>query len=270
MSRILSKQELNRRRMLMELGKSELAKPDRKSMLSSLGYDASKKALNPSRNRPPVDNTYGSFKKWVQAALNVVLGTSLKRDGVIKLVTRAVIKRFQLHEGLTAHGYIDEMTLQILELRVGMKAPRSVRHEALPHLLRLPRKGVWKPPGRKKRDQKRKDRAPPGEVEAEAEAGGLSAKVAPGVQQREAEAAVAAVAFDEEFVAMATEQRDKSDPDGLRREMSEWLEQARGLAEEDSPAWLSRMRLRARGEQEEAASIVRRQWWQEHVVGEES
>jgi hypothetical protein len=211
-----------------------------------------------------VDNTHVSFQKWIQAALNVVLGTNLRRDGVVRGVTRAVIRRFQLHEGLTAHGYIDEATLQVLELRVGMEAPRSARHEALPHLLRLPRKGVWKPPGRNKGGKG--DKSKPAATEPEA--GGLTGKVAPGIQQREAEAAVAAVAFDDEYVAMAAEERSAQDLAGLRGEMSQWLEQAYGLPEEDSPGWLARVRIRARGEQAEAASIVRRQWWHEHADGE--
>ena len=256
MAGIVSKKEMNRRKLLLELGKSELAKPDRKQMFSALGYDGSKAALNPARKKPPVDNTHNSFKKWIQAALNVILGTHLKRDGVIKQVTRAVIRRFQLHEGLTAHGYIDEATLQVLELRVGMEAPRSARHESLPHLLRLPRKGVWKPPSTHKRGQSKKDKE-----QAEAPE--------PGVQQQEAEGAVAAVAFDEDFVSMAADEKGVSDVPGLRGEMSEWLQQAYRLGEEDSPRWLTRVRLRARGEQTEAASIVRRQWWHEHVGGEE-
>ena len=187
MSRILNQAEKNRRKMLMELGKSELAKPDRKQMLGSLGYDGSKAALDPARNRSPVDNTYASFQKWIQAALNVVLGTNLKRDGVVGGLTRAVIRRFQREEGLTAHGYVDESTLQVLELRAGMAAPRSGRNEAIPHLLMLPRKGLWKPPSEYKKDRQRARQAGPEPAADQEDAAG---EVSPGFQQREAEAAV--------------------------------------------------------------------------------
>ena len=267
MATVHSQSEKNRRKMLMELGKSELAKPDRKQMLSSLGYDGSKAALDPARNRSPVDNTHGSFQKWVQAALNVVLGTNLRRDGVVRGITRAAIKRFQRHEGLTAHGYIDETTLQVLELRVGMQAPRSARFEALPHLLRLPRKGLWKPPSEQKKDGKNSRKGGPEPAMDEAEAPG---RVSPGFQQREAEAAVAAVAFDEEFVARAASQRGTADPASLHDEMTQWLDQAYGQTEQDSPHWLQRVRLKARGEQVEAASIIRRQWWQEHIAEDDA
>lgn len=267
MATVLSQSERNRRKLLMELGKSELAKPDRKQMLGSLGYDGSKAALDPARNRPPVDNTHGSFQKWVQAALNVVLGTKLRRDGVIRAITRAAIKRFQRREGITAHGYVDETTLQVLELRVGMQAPRSARNEALPHLLMLPRKGLWKPPSEWEKDKKKGKKEGPEPAAAREETPG---KVSPGFQQREAEAAVAATAFDEEFVARAVSQRGTAEPAQVHEEMTQWLDQAYAQPEQDSPHWLQKVRLKARGEQVEAASIIRRQWWQEHVGGEDT
>ena len=268
MATVLSQSERNRRRLLMELGKSELAKPDRKQMLSGLGYDGSKAALDPARNRAPVDNTQGSFQKWVQAALNVVLGTKLRRDGVIRAITRAAIKRFQRREGITAHGYVDETTLQVLELRVGMEAPRSARHEALPHLLMLPRKGLWKPPSEWEKDKKKKDIKQDGPEHAAAQAE-TPAKITPGFQQREAEAAVAATAFDEDFVARAMPFQSTQDPAQAHEAMTQWLDQAYGQPEQDSPDWLQKVRLKARGEAVEAASIIRRQWWHEHVAEED-
>jgi len=267
MASVVSKKEVNRRRMLLELGKSELAKPDRKQMFSALGYEGSKSALDPARKRAPVDNTHLTFQKWIQAALNIILGINLKRDGVLQGVTRTAIRRFQIHEGLTAHGYIDEATLQVIELRAGMEAPRSSRHESLPHLLRLPRKGIWKPHDRDKKGQGSERKGH--EEGAESEAGGLAGKVAPGVQQREAEHAVAAVAFDDDFVAMAAAEKDTNDLPGLRYEMSDWLQQAYLLGQEECPGWLTRVRFRARAEPTEAASIVRRQWWHEHAGGDE-
>lgn len=268
MSKMVNKLEQNRRKMLLQLGRSELLKGDWQRLVSQMGYDSSKRALDPSRSRPPVDNTVDSMRKWVQAALNVVLGTNLKLDGVSGPVTRQALKRFQRREGITAHGYLDETTLQALELRVGVRAPRSEGHEGLPHLMRLPRKGIWKP-GRP--DDKKKDKKPgsaiderseeiPGAAQ-EVQAGELK----PGLLQTEAEHAVRALAFDPEFVGMAAERQAETDLGSVKAGMTQWLDQAMGLPKEDSPAWTDKVRRLARGSQEESASLIRRQWWQEHV-----
>ena len=246
-----------RRMMLMGMARQDMLKGDFQRMLSSLGYDGSKRTLDPSRFRPPTDNTQDFMQKWVQVALNVLLGTKLKIDGKIGPITRQAIKRLQRQEGLTAHGYMDDRTLQVMEMRVGVKAPRHVEHEAIPHLLMLPRRGVWKPgkkdgKGRRKgggRSDKDKKEEP------DADVGPAKA----GILQEEAMSAVAAVAFDEDFVSTSAERLGRKDKKALGAHMKTWLKEAE--SSEDTPDWLQRARDLARAHQELSASILRQNWW---------
>ncbi len=263
---MLGKQTRVRRiRMLTELGKSEMLKGDLDRMLKKLGYKGGRRTFNPSRFKPPIDNTVNTMQKWVQAALNVSLKVKLKLDGQIRGITRSAVKRFQRREGLTAHGYVDRETLQLLERRVGVRAPHSIDHEALPHLLMLPRKTVWKK--KKKKKTKGKDRETPEMTADDPEDGDKSRtkKRRKGVLQDEAMKAIVAIVFDDEFIEMAVDALAAGDKKKLERDMLKWLDQMLKLKGDDTPLWLEKVRDKAFLEQVEATSIVRRQWWLEHV-----
>lgn len=68
----------------------------------------------------------------MQAALNVVLGIKLKIDGVLTGAARTALLRFQHENAIPATGLIDERTLQALEKRLGLKAPREGEQHEMP------------------------------------------------------------------------------------------------------------------------------------------
>lgn len=132
-----------RRKMLTELGKVGLGGSEQQRMLREMGFDRSRAALSPGKPMPPQDNTFRRLEKWVQAALNAVLGTRLQVDGVLGGISRAALQRFQRQAGIAPHGFVDEKTLLMLELYVGLRAPRGA-HEAIPALIALPLRTRWK------------------------------------------------------------------------------------------------------------------------------
>lgn len=246
----LQRVKQRRKLMLMELARADILKGDFKKMLASLGYDGSKRTLDPSRFKPPGDTSQDMMQKWVQVAMNVVLGTKLSVDGRIGPITRQAIKRFQRQEGLASHGYIDDRTLQVLELRCGVSAPRGVQHEAIPSLLMFPRRGIWKRDNDKKTKKKSDSKAQEPAAPAE-----------PGILQDEAMKAVAALAFDDEFTADAATTLKRRDASKLNAEMHAWL-RLHERAPDARPDWLQRAHDHARAHEERAASIVREQWWE--------
>lgn len=278
--KVLQRSDQRRRMMLIGLARAEMLKGDYQRLLRSMGYDGSKKQFDPTRFKPPTDNTHAYTEKWVQVALNVILGLKMTVDGVTGPITRQAIKRFQRTEGLTAHGYIDDQTLQVLELRTGVQAPRQSGHEGVPSLLRWNRRGIWRPKDQQDRggaktkgegkDGPEHDAAalsPDGvdsERDGEAEVGGKSRsarKVKPavaGILQTEAMHSVVAVAFDDAFVAEAALELGRPGK-AVRSDVDAWMNDQQQA--ENTPDWLQRAQDLARAHQELAASIVRQQWW---------
>lgn len=258
-----------RRQMLMGMARESLLKGDFKKMLSSLGYDGSKRTLDPSTFRPPTDATQGFMQKWVQVALNVLLGTKMRIDGKLGPISRQAIKRFQRQEGITATGFVDDLTLQVLELRVGVRAPRHVQHEPLPFLMMLPKRSIWKPASTRKKRRKNgasvpDDTATDSRVAAAADEEVSIKRATPGVLQTEAMGAVAELAFDDDFVADAAAELGRKDNKKLRAEMNEWL-RANDRDPENRPDWIQQVHDHARAHAERAASITRQHWWQQSV-----
>ena len=282
-------QEKHRAKMLHELGKSGALQGGAKAQAQGVGYRGGKQAVNPNANRPNMVNSPDTFAKWAQAALGIVLGVSVKIDGNIGPHTRNLIRRFQRSEGLTAHGFLDERTIQVLELRTGVRAPRGFAHEAVPHLLRVRPQRIWQP----KRDQdKAKQRQKSGAQTAEqagatAEATGAAGAAAfavdaeaptaekhaatpamPGFQQDEAMGAVAAQAFDNDFSHLAADRLGREDWEAVQHEMHGWWSDMRTLAPAEQPRWLKLASAEARVRDDRASSRVRRRWWSRHVDGE--
>ncbi len=277
--RVLQKVDLRRKQMLHELGKQGLLKGDLHRSLQASGVKEGIGAMQPDRFRPPIDHSQSAMQKWVQAALNVILGTRLKLDGSIGPVTRQALRRFQQQEGLTPHGYADEATLQALELRVGVACPRGGSHEPVPSLLVLPMRGVWMP---KPKGQGGKERKTAGEATSEAgaregarEQPADAPSTAPGAMvedpvQREALGAVRALAFADGFVGRALEYLHEGEVDpaataGMRGEMERWLHERLQTPHERQPEWVQRMRSEARANSSAAASTLRQRWWAEHI-----
>jgi len=174
--------------MMAELARADLGGAGRQAM-KGMGYNAGKKVLTPTSHKPAGDDKHKVMEKWVQAALNVVLGTKLKLDGTLNGDTRAALMRFQRDNGLAAHGFLDERTLMALELQVGIRAPRDgIYQQTVPRLWQEDvRKAPQKPTSPEKRKElahKPQGTAPPGET-TEAEVGrkepvraGVEAKLA--------------------------------------------------------------------------------------------
>jgi peptidoglycan hydrolase-like protein with peptidoglycan-binding domain len=248
--------------MLMGLAKANMLKGDFKRLVGSLGYDGSKKSFDPKRFTPPTKNTQDFMQKWLQVALNVVLGINLSIDGKIGAITRQAIKRLQRQEGLTAHGYIDDRTLQVLELRTGVQAPRQMGHEAVPHLLRHPKRGIWKKEAKSAKGKKRATERGAGDKAAGPQGAAKDAvdPATSGILQTEAMDTVAEIAFDSDFVSETATELNRKDPAALRKEMDSWLRQAES-APDERPDWLQRAHDLARAHAESSASILRQQWW---------
>lgn len=280
-----------RQRMLEHLSKSGALRGNAKEMARALGYRGAKNAVNPTRYQPDVKSGRAGFTQWVQSALQTVLGVRLKVDGNLGPVTRNVIKQFQRIEGLTAHGYLDERTIQVLELRTGVKAPRGASHEAIPHLLLLPRRNVWKPPptddkGKKKAQgqtpaqdagaAKESDAASATHEDPAHESPGAAAgrKAAhesaaegarPGMLQDEAMQAAGELAFADDFAQLAAERLGQDAWQPVQKQMKAWWKAQRSL--EQRARWVDLAAAEARGLQGQAASRLRRRWWSQHVDG---
>lgn len=281
--RVLPKIDARRKQMLLELGRQGLLKGDLHRSLQASGVKEGIAALKPDRFKPPVDNSQTGMQKWVQAALNVILGTNLKLDGNLGPVTRQALRRFQRQEGLTAHGYADEATLQALELRVGVACPRGGNgHEPIPRLLILQNRNLWMPKPRGQGGKERRDgQDGPGAAgsEADVQAGNEATTAAPQspeaadpTMQREALGAVRALAFSDGFAQRAHEylhdaenQADAAALGELRGGMERWLDRQLVAKGDEAPDWLRSVRSQARFEAPSAASLLRRTWWREHV-----
>lgn len=285
-------QDKHRKRMLQQLGQKGALQGNAIDRANALGYRGGKRAVSPSSKRPAMVNHPDTFAKWAQAALQMVLGIKVKIDGDIGPVTRDVIKQFQRLEGLTAHGYLDERTIQVLELRTGVRAPRGFAHEPVPHLLRMPRKHVWQPkpkPKKRRKGQSGEVKGAEGAADAsaaalkesqtvdgagpdvDATAGAVDHDVEaakPGFLQDEAMGAVAAQAFSNDFAQLAAERLDQPDWAGLQGEMHTWWRELGAQDKAEQPRWLHLAAAEARARAETAASRVRRRWWSQHVDGE--
>lgn len=172
--------------------------------------------------------------------------------------------------------------MQVLELRVGVKAPRTFHHEAIPHLLMMPRRGVWKP-GKDKGKGKGKDRKRPDDVQAgedkRDQAHGTGARhgegeeefdvdavPAPGLLQNEAMSATLAQAFDNDFARLAADRLQRGEEwKAVQKEMHTWVDELRSAPPLQWPRWLRRVGNEARGHDQQAASRLRRRWWSAHV-----
>ncbi len=290
--RALGTVDARRKQMLLELGRQGMLKGDLHRNLQASGVREGVGALRPDRFRPAMDTTQTAMQKWVQAALNVVTGLSLKLDGNLGPISRTALRRFQRQEGIPAHGYADEKTLQILELRVGVSCPRGGHHEAVPALLRLPMRNVWmpRPKGQKGKERGEKDDElpPPAEgmelarriVEPQGGQRRATATAAsyadPAAREgafspdddavfRESLGSMRSLAFSPGFAERAAEQLAQADGGALQAEMSRWLDQQMIVPDAAAPAWLRTMRSDLRVNPGEAASLLRRAWWACHI-----
>ncbi len=59
------------------------------------------------------------YVRWVQQALNQLLGLRLATDGIMGTQTRSAIRSFQQRQGLSASGIIDPATERVLAARFG-------------------------------------------------------------------------------------------------------------------------------------------------------
>ena len=276
-----SLQDKDRKKMLHQLGKAGALQGNAKGQAAAIGYRGGRAAVAPNAKRPNMGNSPDTFAKWAQAALSMVLGTKVKIDGNIGPVTRNLIKQFQRLEGLTAHGYLDERTIQVIELRTGVKSPRGFAHEPVPHLLVQPRRGIWKPKPDNKKDKSKKRQQQAGEPTADqakddpahaaAEAAAeksASQPAKPGLLQDEAMGAVGAQAFDNDFAHLAADRLGREDWEGVQNEMHGWWSTLQEVPAAEQPRWLHLAAAEARARDQQAAGRVRRRWWSQHVDGD--
>ncbi len=230
-----------------ELAKAQVGKPS--TALAGV--------VPPGALKPQLPEGVLMLEKWVQAALNVALGMKLPVDGVLKGETRLALMRFQKEAGLTAHGYLDEKTLQALEQWVGAHAPREGRHGGLSRLWQVgdrPAERLPPPPEKPKRPE------------------GLTvqqerAQAAQKLLQREAELAVEHEAFARDFVEEQMERLGRQGAAALHAEMQAWLEAARRTARDgNAPEWLSKVETAARSRPQEATAALRAAWLGEHAA----
>ncbi|MCO4760613.1 MAG: peptidoglycan-binding protein [Myxococcales bacterium] len=276
-----SQQDQQRKKMLAALSRSGALQGNKKQMTHAMGYRKGKQAVAPDSNRPNMTTSPDTFAKWAQTALRGMLGITLKIDGNIGPVTRAAIKQFQRREGLTAHGYLDERTIQAIELRTGVKAPRGFSHEAVPHLLLVPRRGLWRPGKNKPKNKAKagkdgaKDAAQPdAEVSPMAAAGEQAAEKAAaqpakaGLLQDEAMSAVAEQAFANDFAQLAADRLGREDWQQVQTQMGAWWKAQSALPAQEQERWVQLASDEARARDERSSSRLRRRWWSQHVDGD--
>lgn len=253
-----------RKLMMAELMRAGLLKPAQQ-LTKSMTYDATRQLVTPDK-QGKTDTRERVMEKWLQAALNVVLGLRLKIDGTWSGDTRAALQRFQREEGLHSHGFLDDKTLQALEDRLGMRAPREGRLQGSPRLWQLDRREqeMWaRRPGQPPdKPAPPRQNQPDGAKTADPER--LAAQVAV-VLQREAVAAVIQQAFARDWVVEQLEQRGRTGDAALHAEMTSWFTAAQTAA--DSPAWLAQVTDLARTRPDDAVARLRRAWSDAHSEG---
>lgn len=275
-----------RRRMMAELFKADLG-GSAKSMMTTLSYGASRAVVAPGGQRPAQDDRHLVMEKWVQAALNVVLGMNLKLDGLLRGESRAALQRFQRSRNLNTHGFVDEETLLALELEVGVRAPRDGTYQptVTPVWMeerRKPAPPPAKPPskdgtgGRDGPSGKDGTAAKPGPSDAPGAAGpqrersadtrspeDRRAQAAADMLKREAEQAVVARAFGRSFVDEELERLGRPGDAALHLEMLRWWQDARAPGD-PAPRWVTDALALARERPAEAAARIQAEWTAAH------
>jgi peptidoglycan hydrolase-like protein with peptidoglycan-binding domain len=71
----------------------------------------------------PAPSSGASYVRWVQAALNQILGLRLAVDGIAGTQTRSAIRSFQARSGLTVDGIVGPQTDAKLRAALGSGAP---------------------------------------------------------------------------------------------------------------------------------------------------
>lgn len=89
------------------------------------GYGSPNQAQTPA-TAVTVDRNSPAYIRWVQGALNRVLGLRLAVDGISGTQTRSAIRSFQQRQGLVADGIVGQRTEQALIAAGGGQPPGSV------------------------------------------------------------------------------------------------------------------------------------------------
>lgn len=251
--------------MMAELAKAGLKHPSQQ-LVKSMTYATTKQLVDPAKAAAS-DSRHRIMEKWVQAALNVALGLRLKPDGQWGGDTRAAIMRFQREEGLHAHGFLDDKTLQVLEERIGMRAPREGRLQGAPRL--------WQQDRAEQTRWQQRPGQPPDKPPVAAPAVPLAAQGSPElahdpaqvraaeVLAREAFGAAVQVAFAREWIGEHLEVLGQPDREtAAHAEMTAWVQQAEAAAE--PPAWLVEVRSAAQARPAQAVAQLRQAWQLAH------
>ncbi len=246
---------------------AELAKAQQQSgakgQAQALKYADQKKVVSPAGHKPDGPKAQKHVEKWVQAALNVVLGIKLKVDGVLTGAARTALLRFQHENALPATGLIDERTLQALEKRVGLKAPREGEQHEMPAWFRNLARG--KRSDKLQKPDKKKDPDVDGQavVAQQAETAVENAQAPQrtltpeAILQQEAIQSVATLAFERDFVEQQLERTQKTGDAALHNGMLTWFAQAQTAA---NAPWLAKVNDKARLEPDVAVAAIRAAW----------
>lgn len=285
------------RKALIEAGAQPKARHDKKAAIGALGHEQGAKALQPDTHKATTPGGANELQRWVQAALNRILGLKLPVDGVMDSLTRQALQRFQRQEGLLTHGYADERTIQVLELRIGVACPRGAGHEPVPWLLRRAAKTMWMPRPKGQTGNERDDEAKAEPTSPEGPSAAAKAKIkakepevanesaelkharelqleVPEVRaeasspkdstaQHESLRGARELALSERFVERAAEELGRSDIGQLREEIRAWVDNLAALNNDQAPAWLRTARADARPSASNTASLLRQAWWTE-------
>ncbi len=286
------------RKALLEAGAQPKARVDKKAAIGALGHDQGAKALQPDTHKATTPGGANDLQRWVQAALNRIFGLKLPVDGVMDALTRQALQRFQRQEGLLTHGFADERTIQVLELRVGVPCPRGAGHEPVPWLLRRAPKAMWMPRPKGQTGSEREDETKTTSTTAEGPTAEAKAKVPSnkgpeivhesadlkaareldlevpevradaqspkdGSAQRESLRGARELALSGRFLERAAEEMGRSDLAQLREEIRAWIDNLASLNNDQAPAWLRTARADARPSASNTASLLRQAWWTE-------